>query len=176
MGHGGAGGHRLWRLIGMAAAAGAAGMEIRILDPRIADWGLPAYQTPGSAGVDLFACLQAPVAIAPQAPAVLIGAGIALSFDDFSCAGLVLPRSGQGHRRGLVLGNSTGLIDPDYSGEILISTWNRNPPGTASITIQPGERIAQLVFVPVLRPSFTVVQHFSRDTARAAGGFGSTGS
>ena len=111
----------------------------------------------------------------PQAPAVLIPSGIALSFDDFSFAGLVLPRSGQGHKRGLVLGNSTGLIDPDYTGEILISTWNRNPPGSDPILIQPGERIAQMIFVPVIRPAFTVVDSFSRSTARAAGGFGSTG-
>ena len=150
-------------------------MEVRILDPRIRDWGIPDYQTPGSAAVDLFACLDAPLDIAPQAPAVLISAGIALSFDDFSCAALVLPRSGQGHKRGLVLGNSTGLIDPDYTGEILISTWNRNPPGSPPITIQPGERIAQMIFVPVLRPIFAVVDSFSRETTRAAGGFGSTG-
>lgn len=150
-------------------------MEVRILDPRIREWGLPSYQTEGSAAVDLFACVDAPLDIAPQAPAALISAGIALSFGDFSLAGLILPRSGQGHKRGLVLGNGTGLIDPDYTGEILISTWNRNAPGTAPITIQPGERIAQMVFVPVLRPAFTVVDAFSRDTARAAGGFGSTG-
>ncbi|SNR61026.1 dUTP diphosphatase [Paracoccus sediminis] len=150
-------------------------MDVRILDPRIRDWGIPAYQTPGSAAVDLFACIGAALDIAPQAPAVLISAGIALSFDDFSCAGLILPRSGQGHKRGLVLGNSTGLIDPDYTGEILISTWNRNPAGSPPITVQPGERIAQMIFVPVLRPSFTVVEAFSGGTARAAGGFGSTG-
>ena len=150
-------------------------MEVRILDPRIRDWGIPDYQTPGSAAVDLFACLDAPLDIAPQAPAVLISEGIALSFDDFSCAALVLPRSGQGHKRGLVLGNSTGLIDPDYTGEILISTWNRNPPGSPPIAIQPGERIAQMIFVPVLRPAFSVVDRFSRETARSAGGFGSTG-
>lgn len=150
-------------------------MEVRILDPRIREWGIPDYQTPGSAAVDLFACIDAPLDISSQAPAVLVSAGIALSFGDFSFAGLVLPRSGQGHRRGLVLGNSTGLIDPDYTGEILISIWNRNPAGTPPIVIQPGERIAQMIFVPVLRPAFTVVDSFSRETARAAGGFGSTG-
>lgn len=150
-------------------------MDVRILDPRILDWGIPDYQTPGSAAVDLYACIDAPLDIAPQAPAVLISAGIALAFDDFSCAGLILPRSGQGHKRGLVLGNSTGLIDPDYTGEILISTWNRNPPGSPPITVTPGERIAQMIFVPVLRPRLTVVQAFGRDTARAGGGFGSTG-
>lgn len=150
-------------------------MEVRILDPRILDWGLPAYQTPGSAAVDLFACVDAALDIAPQAPAILISAGIALFFDDLSCAALILPRSGQGHKRGLVLGNSTGLIDPDYTGEILISTWNRNPAGSPPITVQPGERIAQMIFVPVLRPTFAVVETFGRETARAAGGFGSTG-
>ena len=150
-------------------------MEVRILDARIHEWGLPDYQTAGSAAIDLFACLDTTIEVAPQAPAVLIPSGIALSFDDFSFAGLVLPRSGQGHKRGLVLGNSTGLIDPDYTGEILISTWNRNPPGSDPIMIQPGERIAQMIFVPVIRPAFTVVDSFSRSTARAAGGFGSTG-
>ncbi|GHG29926.1 dUTP diphosphatase [Paracoccus aerius] len=150
-------------------------MEVRILDARIHEWGLPDYQTAGSAAIDLFACLDTTIEVDPQAPAVLIPSGIALSFDDFSFAGLVLPRSGQGHKRGLVLGNSTGLIDPDYTGEILISTWNRNPPGSDPILIQPGERIAQMIFVPVIRPAFTVVDSFSRSTARAAGGFGSTG-
>ena len=150
-------------------------MEVRILDARIHEWGLPDYQTAGSAAIDLFARLDTTIEVDPQAPAVLIPSGIALSFDDFSFAGLVLPRSGQGHKRGLVLGNSTGLIDPDYTGEILISTWNRNPPGSDPILIQPGERIAQMIFVPVIRPAFTVVDSFSRSTARAAGGFGSTG-
>lgn len=150
-------------------------MEVRILDPRLLDWGLPAYQTPGSAGVDLFACIDAPLSLAPQAPAVLVGAGIALFFDDACMAGLILPRSGQGHRRGLVLGNSTGLVDSDYTGEVLISAWNRNPAGTPPLVIEPGERIAQMVFVPVLRPHFTVVDRFSRQTRRSAGGFGSTG-
>lgn len=150
-------------------------MEVRILDPRLRDWGMPDYQTAGSAAIDLFACNDAPLVMAPQAPAVLVSAGIALFFEDFSMAGLILPRSGQGHRKGLVLGNSTGLIDPDYTGEILISLWNRNPPGGPVIVIEPGERIAQMVFVPVLRPRFTVVDQFSQQTSRAAGGFGSTG-
>lgn len=150
-------------------------MDVMILDPRLLDWGVPAYQTPGSAAVDLFACIDAPAILAPQAPAVLIGAGIALSFANLSMAALVLPRSGQGHRRGLVLGNSAGLIDPDYSGEIMVSAWNRNPPGSEPITVQPGERIAQMVFVPILRPVLTVVDAFTRQTRRAAGGFGSTG-
>ncbi|SET40633.1 dUTP diphosphatase [Paracoccus homiensis] len=151
-------------------------MEIRILDARLNDWGLPKYQTEGSAALDLFACVEQTTLIQPQAPAVLISSGLALNFGDMGLAGLVLPRSGMGHKKGLVLGNTVGLIDPDYTGEIMISTWNRNPAGSDPITIQPGERIAQLLFVPVLRPDLTVVQEFSGATARAAGGFGSTGS
>ncbi len=150
-------------------------MEIKVIDRRLLDWGLPAYQTAGAAAVDLFACVDAPLAIPPQAPAVLVRSGIALSFGDFSFAALVLPRSGAGHRRGLVMGNSVGLIDPDYTGEIMISVWNRNAPGTDALVIEPGERIAQMIFVPVVRPDFAVVEQFSARTARGAGGFGSTG-
>jgi len=150
-------------------------MEIRILDPRLHDWGLPRYQSAGAAAVDLMACVDGVVEIRPQEPALLIHSGIALSFGDLGLAALVLPRSGLGHRKGLVMGNGTGLIDPDYSGEILISVWNRNPPGSAPIEISPGERIAQMIFVPVLRPGFTVVSTFSVETARGADGFGSTG-
>ena len=151
-------------------------MEVRILDRRLLDWGVPGYQSAGAAGIDLMACLDEPLCLVPQATAVLIPSGIALSFPGADMAGLVLPRSGAGHRRGLVLGNTVGLIDPDYSGQILISAWNRNPEGTAPVRIEPGERIAQLVFVPVLRPEFAFVDAFSRETARGAGGFGSTGS
>ncbi len=150
-------------------------MEIRILDPRLHDWGLPRYQSAGAAAVDLMACVDGVVAVAPQEPALLIHSGIALSFGDMGLAALVLPRSGLGHRKGLVLGNGTGLIDPDYAGEILISVWNRNPPGSPPIEISPGERIAQMIFVPVMRPEFTAVSAFSRETQRGAGGFGSTG-
>lgn len=150
-------------------------MEVKIIDARLNDWGLPRYQTAGAAGIDLFACLVAPLAVEAGQPALLVPSGIALSFGDFGLAGLVLPRSGLGHKKGLVLGNGTGLIDPDYEGQILISVWNRNAPGSAPIVIQPGERIAQMIFVPVLRPEFTVVEEFSRSTERGAGGFGSTG-
>lgn len=150
-------------------------MQIKVLDPRVFDWGLPRYQTEGAAGVDLFACVEAPLHLAAQSPAVLIHSGIAISFGDLSLAGLVLPRSGLGHKKGLVLGNTVGLIDPDYAGEILISVWNRNPAGAAPIVISPGDRIGQLVFVPIVRPSFEVVETFSQQTARGAGGFGSTG-
>lgn len=150
-------------------------MQIKVLDARLQDWGLPAYQTAGAAAVDLFACIEAPLEIAPGSPAVLVKSGIALNFGDFSYAALVLPRSGAGHKRGLVMGNTVGLIDPDYTGEILISVWNRNAPGTAPLVIEPGERIAQMIFVPVVRPAFEVVEEFSAETARGAGGFGSTG-
>lgn len=150
-------------------------MQVRILEHRLRDWGLPAYQTEGAAAIDLFACVTDAVTIAPQAPAVLVSSGIAVLFDDFSLAGLVLPRSGQGHRRGLVMGNTIGLIDPDYTGEIFVSVWNRNPPGSDPVVIEPGERIAQMIFVPVIRPVFEVVDQFSTSTGRGAGGFGSTG-
>ena len=150
-------------------------MELRILDPRLKDWGLPRYQSAGAAAIDLMACIDAPLLIAPQAPAVLVKSGLALSFGDMGLAALVLPRSGLGHKKGLVMGNSTGLIDSDYQGEILISVWNRNPPGTAPILIQPGERIAQMIFVPVVHPEFEIVAEFDDQTARGAGGFGSTG-
>src|SRR5690554_6702281 len=108
-------------------------MQIKVLDPRVFDWGLPRFQTEGAAAVDLFACVEDVVLLQPQAPAVLINSGIAISFGDLSLAGLVLPRSGLGHKKGLVLGNTVGLIDPDYAGEILISVWNRTAVGTAPI-------------------------------------------
>lgn len=149
-------------------------VELKLLDPRLKVWGGPAYQTAGAAAVDLHACLDAPLAIAAGAPAVLIGSGLALHMADPHLAALVLPRSGLGHRAGLVLGNGVGLIDADYVDEIRVSVWNRNPPGGAEITITPGDRIAQLMFVPVVRPVFAVVEAFSAGTDRA-GGFGSTG-
>ncbi|NPD16474.1 dUTP diphosphatase [Xinfangfangia sp. D13-10-4-6] len=151
-------------------------MQVRILDPRLHEWGLPRYQSEGAAAVDLMACIEAPLSIMPQAPALLVKSGIALSFGDMGLAALVLPRSGQGHKRGLVMGNGTGLIDPDYTGEIMVSVWNRNPPGSDPVVIEPGERIAQMIFVPILRPEFEVVGNFDTQTARGAGGFGSTGS
>lgn len=150
-------------------------MQIKVIDPRVLDWGLPDYQTAGAAAVDLFACVDGPTLIAPQAPSVLVPSGIALSFGDIGFAGLILPRSGAGHKRGLVMGNSVGLIDPDYTGQVFISVWNRNPPGSDPVLIEPGERIAQMIFVPVVRPVFELVQEFSEQTARGAGGFGSTG-
>ncbi|MCX7560323.1 dUTP diphosphatase [Sulfitobacter sp. F26204] len=150
-------------------------MQIKVIDPRLFDWGLPDFQSEGAAAIDLVACLDDKLYIEAQAPAVLVNSGIAISFDDLSLAGLVLPRSGLGHKKGLVLGNTVGLIDPDYDGEILISVWNRNAIGTAPVEIRPGERIGQMAFVSVVRPTFEVVDEFTRKTARGAGGFGSTG-
>lgn len=150
-------------------------IEIKVLDPRLHEWGLPSYQTAGAAAIDLIACIDDDLTIHPQEPAVLIPSGMALFCDTAGIAGLILPRSGLGHKKGLVMGNSIGLIDSDYTGQIQISTWNRNPPGAEPILIRPGERIAQMMFVPVLHPEFSVVQEFSGVTDRGEGGFGSTG-
>ncbi len=150
-------------------------IEITILDPRVRDWGLPRYHSDMAAAIDLHACLAEPLHLAPQTPAQLIPAGIALHMADANMTALIVPRSGLGHKAGLVVGNLVGVIDADYTGPILVSAWNRNPPGTAPIVINPGDRIAQMIFVPILRPSFTVVDEFSRTSARGAGGFGSTG-
>jgi dUTP pyrophosphatase len=151
-------------------------MQIKILDARLSDWGLPRFQTQGAAAIDLFACIDEENLVEAQNPAILIKSGIAVSIGDPNVAGLILPRSGLGHKKGLVLGNTVGLIDSDYAGEILISVWNRSPLGSPPIKICPGERIAQLVFVPIVRPAFEVVEEFSQHTARGTGGFGSTGS
>ena len=149
-------------------------VELKVLDPRLRDWGLPAWQTPMAAAVDLHACLDAPLTLRPGAPAELVSSGLALHMADPHLAALILPRSGLGHRKGLVMGNAVGLIDADYTGEILISAWNRNPPGTDPLVIRPGERIAQMLFVPVVRPALVEVAEFTRGSARR-GGFGSTG-
>ena len=150
-------------------------VEVRVLDERLHAWGLPTYQSADAAAIDLHACIDAPMLIEPQAPAVLVPSGIAVHLGDPNLAAIVLPRSGLGHREGLVLGNSVGLIDADYLGPVMISVWNRNPAGAPPIAIEPGQRIAQLMFVPVVRPSFRVVGEFSRTTERGAAGFGSTG-
>jgi dUTP pyrophosphatase len=156
-------------------------VELKILDPRLPGWGFPRYGSERAAGLDLHACIDGPLLLEPQAPAVLISAGIAFRIADPDWCALVLPRSGLGHREGLVLGNAVGLIDPDYMGTCLISAWNRNParPGAAGegIVIRPGERIAQLVFVRVARPQFTIVSELDGGEAggRQQGGFGSTG-
>jgi dUTP pyrophosphatase len=151
-------------------------VELKILDPRLHGWGFPHYGSSLSAGLDLHACIDEPIEIMPQAPAVLIPSGIAFRIGDPEWCGLVLPRSGLGHRQGLVLGNAVGLIDADYEGPLLISAWNRNPPGSAGpIRVAPGDRIAQLVFTRIVRPEFSVVEAFSDSGERQSGGFGSTG-
>jgi dUTP pyrophosphatase len=150
-------------------------IELKILDARLRDWGLPRYQTAMAAAIDLLACLDAPVEIAPGSAPVLISSGIAVHIGDPGLAALVLPRSGMGHKQGLVLGNLVGLIDADYTGPIMVSAWNRNAPGTPPIRLAPGDRFAQLVFVPILRPEFQVVEEFTTASERGAAGFGSTG-
>ncbi len=144
-------------------------VEVRVLDPRMADQ-LPAYATTGSAGLDLRACVDAPLAIEPG-QTVLIPTGLAIHIGDPGLAAMILPRSGLGHKHGIVLGNLVGLIDSDYQGPLMVSCWNR---GSATFTVQPLDRIAQLVIVPVVQASFRVVDDFDA-SARGAGGFGSTG-
>ncbi len=150
-------------------------MELVVLDPRLRGWGVPRYQSAMAAAIDLHACVDAPVEIAAGGAPVLISAGFAVHMNDAGMAALVLPRSGMGHRRGLVLGNLVGLVDADYTGPILVSAWNRNAPGTDPIMLQPGERFAQMMFVPVLRPSLSLVDAFTGASERGSGGFGSTG-
>lgn len=146
-------------------------VEVKILDKRIGDeFPLPHYATPGSAGLDLRACLNEPLQLAPG-ETQLIPTGIAIHMGDATMAATILPRSGMGHKHGIVLGNLVGLIDSDYQGPLMISTWNR---GNDHFTINPGERIAQLVFVPVLQVEFSVVDDFNA-SLRGEGGFGSTG-
>ena len=150
-------------------------VEIVVLDPRLLEWGLPRSHSGLAAGIDLHACLDAPLRLEPGSLPVLVAAGFAMHMGDDGMAALVLPRSGAGHRRGLVLGNLVGLIDADYTGPIMVSAWNRNAAGGEAVVIEPGERFAQLVFVPVLRPSLRVVDAFSGSSERGGGGFGSTG-
>ena len=152
-------------------------IALKIIDPRLRAWGFPRYGSEHAAGLDLHACLDEPVLLQPQAPAVLISAGFAFHIGDSNWCALVLPRSGLGHRAGLVLGNAVGLIDADFQGTCMISAWNRNPvsAGESGILIRPGDRIAQLVVTRVARPHFTVVEAFANTTTRQQGGFGSTG-
>jgi dUTP pyrophosphatase len=144
-------------------------IDLKILDPRIAGQ-LPQYATPGSAGLDLRACLDAPVTLEPGAT-TLIPTGIAIHVADPGLAAVILPRSGLGHKHGIVLGNLVGLIDSDYQGPLMVSCWNR---GREAYTVQPLERIAQLVIVPVVQAAFRVVEEFGA-SERGEGGFGSTG-
>jgi dUTP pyrophosphatase len=144
-------------------------VDVRILDPRMKD-RLPAYATTGSAGLDLRACIDAAIVLAPGT-AELVPTGLAIHLGDPGHAAMILPRSGLGHRHGIVLGNLVGLIDSDYQGPLMVSCWNR---GQAPFTIEPFERIAQLVVVPVVQAEFRVVDRFDA-SERGAGGFGSTG-
>lgn len=153
----------------------AAAIEVKLLDDRLRGWGLPAYHSEMAAGIDLHACIDAPLTLPPQSPAVLIPTGIAILMGDPHMAALIVPRSGLGHRKGLVTGNLVGVIDADYTGPVMVSAWNRNAAGADPILIEPGDRIAQLLFVPILRPALEVVEDFARVTSRGAGGFGSTG-
>jgi dUTP pyrophosphatase len=144
-------------------------IDLKVLDARMAGQ-LPAYATPGSAGLDLRACLDAPLLLEPG-QTTLIPTGLSIHIGDPGLAAMILPRSGLGHKHGIVLGNLVGLIDSDYQGPLMVSCWNR---GSATFTIQPMERIAQLVIVPVVQAAFRVVDDFSA-SERGAGGFGSTG-
>lgn len=146
-------------------------LQYKVLDPRLGtDFPLPAYATAGSAGLDLRAMIEAPLEVAP-AQTALIPTGLAIHIADAGFAGMVLPRSGLGHKHGIVLGNLVGLIDSDYQGELMVSCWNR---GHASFMLEPGERLAQLVIVPVLQVSLQQVEEFDA-SHRGDGGFGHTG-
>lgn len=149
-------------------------VEVKVLDPRLQVWGLPRYQSEQAAGIDLIACLDAPLEIFPQAQAQLVPTGLALHMNSAGFCALIVPRSGLGHKKGLVLGNSVGVIDADYMAQCFVSVWNRNPTGEP-IVIQPGDRIAQMLFVPILRPRLVLVDEFSASSERGVGGFGSTG-
>ncbi|MGK5081400.1 dUTP diphosphatase [Janthinobacterium sp. HLX7-2] len=144
-------------------------IDIKILDARMKEQ-LPAYATPGSAGLDLRACIDAPITI-EAGQTVLIPTGLAIHVGDPSYAAMILPRSGMGHKNGIVLGNLVGLIDSDYQGQLMVSTWNR---GQSAFTLNPMDRLAQLIIVPVLQVGFNVVEEFG-DSERGVGGFGSTG-
>jgi dUTP pyrophosphatase len=144
-------------------------IDVKILDPRMQDQ-LPHYATAGSAGLDLRACIDAPLTLEPG-QTVLVPTGLAIHLADPGYAAVILPRSGLGHKSGIVLGNLVGLIDSDYQGQLMVSTWNRSQ---AAFTLQPMDRLAQLVIVPVLQVGFNVVEEFE-SSERGAGGFGSTG-
>ena len=152
-------------------AASRRALKVRILDPRVgSEFPLPAYATAGSAGLDLRACLSAALVLEPG-QAQLLPTGLAIHVDDPTLAALILPRSGLGHKHGIVLGNLVGLIDSDYQGQLMVSCWNRS---SQPFTVRPGERIAQLVVVPVVQVELEVVAEFGA-SARGAGGFGHSG-
>ncbi len=144
-------------------------VDVKILDPRLVDQ-MPTYATPGSAGLDLRACIDEPLTLAPNAWQ-LVPTGLAMWLKDPAYAALILPRSGLGHKHGIVLGNLVGLIDSDYQGQLMVSCWNRSP---VEFTLQPMERLAQLVIVPVVQAQFNLVTEFPA-TERGEGGYGSTG-
>jgi dUTP pyrophosphatase len=144
-------------------------VDVKILDPRMVDQ-LPTYATPGSAGLDLRACLDEPLTLAPHA-CQLVPTGLAIYLKDPGYAAMILPRSGLGHKHGIVLGNLVGLIDSDYQGQLMVSVWNRSD---TSFTLAPMERMAQLVIVPVVQAQFQIVHEFTANQ-RGEGGFGSTG-
>lgn len=150
-----------------------AAIELRILDPRLRAWGFPVWGSSLAAALDLHACIDTPLLLEPHGAAVLISAGIAVKIGDPDWCALILPRSGRGHDEGLVLGNLVGVIDADYEGPCLISAWNRAAEGT--IAIEPGDRIAQLLFTRIARPQLVIVGEFSERTVRGTAGFGSTG-
>ncbi len=145
-------------------------LDVKILDVRLRD-AMPAYATTGSAGLDLRACLDEPLTLAPNAWQ-LVPTGMAMHLKDPAYAALILPRSGLGHKHGIVLGNLVGLIDSDYQGQLMVSAWNRSE---VAFTIEPMERIAQLVIVPVVQAQFHVVDEFNQASERGEGGYGSTG-
>jgi dUTP pyrophosphatase len=153
----------------IAAGGGMRSLDVKILDARLRNH-LPAYATPGAAGLDLRACVPVPLTLEPG-QTELVPTGIAIHLDDPGLAAIILPRSGLGHKHGIVLGNLVGLIDSDYQGQIFVSTWNR---GRATFVIEPLERLAQLVIVPVVQVRMNVVEEFA-PSERGAGGFGSTG-
>ena len=149
-------------------------VQVKILNPKIGshpDFPLPTRATDGSAGIDLRACLDAPLTIEPG-ETHLVGTGLAIYIADPNFAGIILPRSGLGHKHGIVLGNLVGLIDADYQGELMVSIWNRSD---TQFVLQPAERMAQYMVVPVARPSFDIVSDFSDTSARGSGGFGHSG-
>lgn len=149
-------------------------VAVKLIDPRLAGWGFPHRGSDLAAGLDLHACLDEPLQLVAGAEPVLISAGLAVRIGDPEWCGLVAPRSGAGHR-GLVLGNTIGIIDADYEGPVLLSAWNRNALGSPDLTVTPGDRIAQLVFVRIGRPAVSIVTDFGGASGRGAGGFGSTG-
>lgn len=147
-------------------------VQIKILDKRLGTlWALPDYASTHAAGLDLIACLDERLTLAPGESS-LISSGMAMYLEDPALCGLILPRSGLGHKHGIVLGNLVGLLDPDYQGPLMVSCWNRSE---QPYTINPGERIAQLLITPVIKPTWNIVEDFADSTARGQGGFGSTG-